>query len=364
MKRRLIATILISLLLLSTVCGTALAAKSVEFADANVPSPIINGDLLLDYGDAPPPYPTTLADGGASHSLYPDFYLGTLIDGDPDGQPVPPGEGDDNNFLDDEDGVTFYPPIRQGETANIDVWVTAEFFGGLLDAWVDFNGDGDWKDPDEQIFSGEMPWPGHNQLQFTVPAGASTGLTFARFRFSTEPGLGPDGPAYDGEVEDYAITIEPAEPLGSISGTKFNDLNGDGTKDVGEPGLKDWPIKLFDGGGGELASTKTDVNGLYSFESLTAGSYKVAEEAATGWIQTFPPIPGYHQFDLPAGVSIENVDFGNQEEGNGPEPGPTIEVGGNIYPVNRMAILAPWIALAVAMITGAAVIVRHRRSQS
>src|SRR4029077_19967650 len=35
----------------------------------------------------------------------------------------------------------------------------------------------------------------------------------------------------------------------TLSGEKFNDLNGDGTQEPGEPGLPDWTIDLLDASG-------------------------------------------------------------------------------------------------------------------
>ena len=43
---------------------------------------------------------------------------------------------------------------------------------------------------------------------------------------------------------------------------------------------------------------------------------------------------------------------------------PVIEVGGEVYPVNKLAILAPWIALAAVIIAGATIAVRRRRAKS
>jgi hypothetical protein len=77
----------------------------------------------------------------------------------------------------------------------------------MLDAWVDFNQDGDWLDPNEQIFSSEPLAGGLNTLGFSVPIGTTPGDTFARFRLSSAGALSPDGPAGDGEVEDYRFTI-------------------------------------------------------------------------------------------------------------------------------------------------------------
>jgi hypothetical protein len=44
-----------------------------------------------------------------------------------------------------------------------------------------------------------------------------------------------------------------------------------------------------------------------------------------------------------------------------PEPEPPGPVGGEAYPVNKLLILAPWIALFAAIVAGA-IIVRRRRS--
>ena len=71
--------------------------------------------------------------------------------------------------------------------------------GGFVDAWIDFNGNGSWLDPGEQIQSGWLP-QGANNVGFTVPAGSMIGQTFGRFRInSLAAGLAPTGgPAVDG----------------------------------------------------------------------------------------------------------------------------------------------------------------------
>ena len=84
---------------------------------------------------------------------------------------------------------------------------------GLLNAWLDFNADGDWNDAGEQILTDvSIPAGTTSSLAFTVPASAvSNTTTFARFRFSTMGGVSPTGLAPDGEVEDYALTTVPVE---------------------------------------------------------------------------------------------------------------------------------------------------------
>ena len=44
-------------------------------------------------------------------------------------------------------------------------------------------------------------------FNLTIPAFAAPGDTYARFRFSSAGGLSYDGPADDGEVEDYQVEI-------------------------------------------------------------------------------------------------------------------------------------------------------------
>ena len=74
------------------------------------------------------------------------------------------------------------------------------------------------------------------------------------------------------------------------------------------------------------------------------------------------PIPLLDPNGNPTGVTLISETHTPVPDGEGNGPGP--KVGGDVYPVNKAAILAPWIALAVAIITGAAITVRRRHSQS
>ncbi|MEQ9410795.1 MAG: choice-of-anchor Q domain-containing protein, partial [Fuerstiella sp.] len=160
---------------------------------------------------------------GASHIIVPGFHLGADIDADADGQPNATATGDDNDGLDDEDGVVFTSSLVQGNTATITVTASA---AGMLDAWLDFNDDDDWDDAGEQIFSSQTLAAGTNNLVFTVPATAvADSSSFARFRFSSAGGLSFDGPADDGEVEDYEVSISAINSL--IVDTLVDESDGD-----------------------------------------------------------------------------------------------------------------------------------------
>jgi hypothetical protein len=166
-------------------------------------------------GAAPDPtYPTLGASNGARHLFTPGggLFLGNAVDSEIDGQPSPDADGDDTARVDDEDGVVFplspgIPLIEPGRLINVDVDATEP---GNLNAWIDFNRDGDWADAGEQIFTDTPLVAGVNHLSFTPPAAAPAiklGDTYGRFRVSTAPGLSFDGIASDGEVEDYKIII-------------------------------------------------------------------------------------------------------------------------------------------------------------
>ncbi|GAB6185874.1 GEVED domain-containing protein [Thermopirellula anaerolimosa] len=189
-------------------------------------------DAPLDFGDAPAPYPTLAADGGARHRVVRGFHLGQSVDYELDGQPDATATGDDNTDQADEDGVIFNTPLLTGELATITVYASQS--GGYLNAWIDYNADGDWNDPGEQIFADQSLAAGNNVLQFRVPRELESADTFARFRFSHTPGLLPYTPAGetvvpDGEVEDYLVRVIAG--TSSISGYKFNDLNANGVWD-------------------------------------------------------------------------------------------------------------------------------------
>jgi hypothetical protein len=153
----------------------------------------------LDFGDAPNSYATTLASNGPRHTIVPGVFLGTMIDGEADGKPGPMAAGDG-----DDDGVAFTSDLAPGESVGLEVTASTP---GYLNAWVDFDRDGTFNGRDEQIFADTRLVTGVNRLSFRIPAEAATGDTYARFRFNTRGLLPYYGPADDGEVEDYKVTI-------------------------------------------------------------------------------------------------------------------------------------------------------------
>ncbi len=162
-----------------------------------------------DFGDAPLPYKTLLAEGGAEHVAVGPT-LGASRDTEADGVHSANADGDDTTGIDDEDGVTF-GTIRAGA---LDAMATVNVQGvaAKLDAWIDFNGDGSFGSPGEQIADAVLLSPGDTTISFDVPSWAADGTTYARFRLSTTGNLGVGGFAPDGEVEDHVVMIHPPTP--------------------------------------------------------------------------------------------------------------------------------------------------------
>ncbi|MCK5738352.1 PKD domain-containing protein, partial [bacterium] len=222
--------------------------------------------LELDFGDAPDPtYPTLLASNGPNHVITFNMSLGPTVYPEPDGLPSPNADGDDLNAGDDEEGITFPAPLVAGSPGIITV--DGGPSGGLLDAWIDFDGNGQFNHPAELLNGGSIaliPGPG-NTITIPVPLTAVPGMTYARFRLSSVGGLPPTGPANDGEVEDHTVFIE--QQVGTIIIEKQTDP--DGAPD----------IFTFTG----------DANGMISdgqqitVSGLAPGTYTSQELVPAGW---------------------------------------------------------------------------------
>lgn len=184
---------------------------------------ILMPGVNLDYGDAPDPvsttlgrYPTSHVHDGARHVIGNVAILGSGITPENDGRPSLNATAD--GF---DDGVTFGSNLSIPAVFNRNVMTEVNVqlsTAGFVDGWIDFNADGDWDDPGEQILRSARFTDTTLMQTFlvTVPATApipnAATKTYARFRSSSSGGLIPTGLAVDGEVEDYVVTIVPGTP--------------------------------------------------------------------------------------------------------------------------------------------------------
>ena len=198
---------------------------------------ILMPGIELDFGDAPDPvttapgrYPTLLSSDGARHvSNATALKFGTINSSELDGTPTPRADGDAS-----DDGISFQfqtlstlnPPILPIFNRNVDTTVSITLSQpGIVDGWIDFNADGDWTDPGENVLNGAefTTTTLTREFQIRVPATAPIPVTginsFARFRTSTAGQTLPTGLALDGEVQDYLVRIVPGVPPTGVEDT-------------------------------------------------------------------------------------------------------------------------------------------------
>ncbi|MEL7067374.1 MAG: GEVED domain-containing protein [Cyanobacteria bacterium J06581_3] len=225
------------------------------------------GTPQLDYGDAPDLAAGTAAgDYETAPGRGPSHVVGSnsLGTNGVDAETVEGQDGpteDDGVQLDDGSPATLHgESLIAGQTFDLDITTVG---AGVLNAWIDFNGDGDFDDPNENIIVDEAPSGGAIDLDnLVVPFDAVPGTTYARFRYSTVDtanGMTPTSAAPDGEVEDYEITIVGAAPnlrlvkritrLGATDTTAENNITTvvDETGNPDDDAALNWPAGYLQG---------------------------------------------------------------------------------------------------------------------
>lgn len=108
-----------------------------------------------DTSDAPSSY------GSPSHTIS-GIRLGASVDADDAALASADALGDDTNGTDDENGVTMPTSLTASQTVSIPVSIQSA--SGRLNAWVDWNRDGDFLDAGEQIASDQSVATGTTNL--------------------------------------------------------------------------------------------------------------------------------------------------------------------------------------------------------
>ncbi len=139
-----------------------------------------------------------------------------------------------------------------------------------------------------------IPW---QQYCYTFTTGGGTGSADIWVSASAAVGGATSYVAFDN------VCLAPVETLGAIGNTIWIDENSDGYQDVGEDGLANVTVNLYNSAGSLVGTTVTDSHGNYLFDELPAGDYYVDVDETT----------------LPAGMSQTttypqpNGDFTNQD---------------------------------------------------
>lgn len=110
-----------------------------------------------------------------------------------------------------------------------------------------------------------------------------------------------------GEYWNEANVRSACRPLsGAITITKFNDLDGDGTRDSGEIFLPNWTFDVTNNAGYSTAVT-TNSFGSITINNLAFATYQITERQQGGWHNT---TPASRSVVLNSGSA--SVEFGNQ----------------------------------------------------
>ncbi|MEZ6135389.1 MAG: tandem-95 repeat protein [Pirellulaceae bacterium] len=264
---------------------------------------ILMPGVALDYGDAPDPFSTTLGryptahiNDGARHVVSSIANLGATITAEADGQPTPAADGDT------DDGVTFGTNYQTFALFNRFVQTPIEVTlssPGFVDGWIDFNSDGDWDDPGEQVLqSVEFKADSLTRtFMVTVPATAPVPLTatstFARFRSSSIGSLTPTGLAVDGEVEDYVVTIVPGTPPQAVDDNYA--LDEDSSISTSDPDGTGSPGFLIDDG---IAANDIDPEGgPLGVEQVTGPQHAAEFNLLSDGTFFYRPLPNFEGTD-------------------------------------------------------------------
>lgn len=121
----------------------------------------------------------------------------------------------------------------------------------------------------------------------------------------------------------------PCPTTGTIQVTTYGDVNRNGARDNGEPGLSGWTITVKQGST-TVASSDTGSDGTATFGNLVPGPYTVCETLRSGWQNTDPSDGSGCKTATVTGSASTSVLLGNASVPTGPAPAQA----GRIYAVN------------------------------
>ena len=209
---------------------------------------------------------------------------------------------------------------------------TGDISGTVYD---DLNGNGVWDDGEPGIGGVEVclyEGSGTTTLVECTTTDPNGNYSFPDVEGGDYTVVETDPPGYNSSSPNELdpVTVVPGETTedvdffdyvpASVSGTVFDDLNGNGQPDPGEPGIPGVKVCLNDAGG-EIGCVDTDPLGNYSFDDLLPGDYSITETDPAGYISTGDadgPANGDNQIDvtLQSGDVKTDQDFGDQALGS------------------------------------------------
>ncbi|GEM_PF-285563 len=167
--------------------------------------------------------------------------------------------------------------------------------GGQADYAVLRKSNGLWydrKNGEKHEFIMEVPCPAvPGTASVAQTAGPANGSAFAQGTYTISYDATDD--CANTSSCSFTVTVSPAATgPASVGDFVWEDTNGNGIQDAGEPGIAGVFVMLTDCNGNWMGQTFTDANGAYSFDNLDPGSYKLKFALVPGYVGYSPKQAG------------------------------------------------------------------------
>ena len=157
----------------------------------------------------------------------------------------------------------------------------------------------------QYLFEG-LP-PGQYSVQFTPPTGMVPTVSDTGDD-ALDSDANPVSRVLQSGDEDLTLDAGFYTPV-RVGDFVWEDLDGDGVQDPGEPAVSNVTVLLYDADNNPLGFTMTDTNGFYVFDELPPGSYSVTFLPPAGYVLTTPDKGGDDALDSDADPTSGETPF-------------------------------------------------------
>jgi SdrD B-like domain len=128
-------------------------------------------------------------------------------------------------------------------------------------------------------------------------------------------GHGHDNNGHGGGQQNSGASSTTTDVL---SGTVYQDSNGDGAIDTGDTGMAGVEVDLVNASGTVVAKATTAADGSYSFSNMAAGTYSIQVVPPDSSYLMIPPTTGTAGGSAdPSWAAVDNVQVANNTNGTG-----------------------------------------------
>jgi len=150
-------------------------------------------------------------------------------------------------------------------------------------------------------------------VYYTIGLGKDVNSDFLKQLAESTGGQYYFSPTTD-QLNDIYNQISQNLSGGSVTGTVFNDANGNGVFEPTEPGLPGVLLQMYPLNSTSPSQTiSTDSDGTYTIPHICDGTYTVKQILPTTWKQTLPSDPRGYTVTMINGKAITDQNFGDEK---------------------------------------------------